>query len=360
MIFTDPNATPLQFPGGVVGIKSFSAQIVGEDGSPTLLSEVYLHHWLVFDGLGNRGVCGGYLSYQFGVGAESRKTKTEFPEGYALVTTGEERWGANIHVLRTTNVPDVQSCIECHCAQGGGGFQCCPDGSFCPTGSNPSPTRTYYLEYTIEWTEDVSGVSPVDIYVLDASGCQIEYNVPQCRAQPCINLATQQITLPDDTDVVLMMGHLHVGGLNLTVTARDPQTGITSDLCKATSIMGTGDEPGNEKGYVVGMTVCSWDTPLHLPRGTVVTYTGYYSSDPYHDSVMSLVYLATKRKEGSMGLRYAIGDSVVKGKGHSAVTLAVIGVACAAAAVALAAGIIMLVKSQRGAGEATAPYAALR
>eukprot|EP00162_Nutomonas_longa_P012619 comp21175_c0_seq1/m.44970 comp21175_c0_seq1/g.44970 ORF comp21175_c0_seq1/g.44970 comp21175_c0_seq1/m.44970 type:complete len:454 (+) comp21175_c0_seq1:2-1363(+) len=295
VVFTDPNTTPIKVPAGPFAIKSFRAQIVSEDGSPTPLSEVYLHHWLIFNRQGNRGVCGGYLNYIFGVGAESRNTLTEFPDGYAYFTTGDQAWGANIHVLRTTNVPDVKSCIECHCDGGGGGFQCCPDGSFCPVGNNPQPAKTYYLEYTIEWAPVTgSGLKPVDLWVLDASDCQIEYNVPQCASAPCVDIRTKTTVLPMELKVVYVAGHLHVGADNLTLTVQEPGAAAPHDICISDTIMGSGSNAGNEKGYVVGMTICSWTTPVVLPKGTQVTTTGYYVSDPYHDSVMSLAYIATE------------------------------------------------------------------
>jgi hypothetical protein len=39
------------------------------------------------------------------------------PRSYALIVTGKEKWGANLHFIRTSNVPpeNVQACIECRC-----------------------------------------------------------------------------------------------------------------------------------------------------------------------------------------------------------------------------------------------------
>lgn len=343
VIFTDPNNTPLRMPGGSVAITSFNAQIVDAQGSPVPLSEVYLHHWLIFDGFGNAGVCGGYLGYKFGVGAESRNTDTTFPDGYAMITSGKERWGANIHVLRTDGVPDVKSCIECHCEGGGGNFGCCPDGSFCDTtkGIDHAP-REYFLEYTIEYSTDTSAYTAIDITVLDVSQCQIEYNVPQCSAPPCVSSLAYQTVVPADIDVVFMIGHLHIGGINLTVTADLPD-GTTAMLCNSEPRYGTGSEAGNEKGYVVEMDGCSWggksasdndhdvdggdddvdrdgdaadgaakrasprsSAPLRLPAGSKINYVANYNNDPYHDAVMGLVYVASIAPNG--GKIYSAAD----------------------------------------------------
>ena len=107
----------LPFPEGEVFIKSFKAEVVDSNNNSVPLDEVYNHHWLVFENNHpNKGVCGGYLSYRFGVGAESRGTPTIFPDNFGLVSGGNH-WGANIHLLRTVGlsggVAGVKDCIEC-------------------------------------------------------------------------------------------------------------------------------------------------------------------------------------------------------------------------------------------------------
>ena len=67
----------------VSDIKLSRIRVVDENNVPVPLSEAYLHHWLVF-GPPNQGVCGGYLDYSFGVGAESRGTGVSFPDPHAV------------------------------------------------------------------------------------------------------------------------------------------------------------------------------------------------------------------------------------------------------------------------------------
>ena len=97
VVFTNPRRTPLNMPTGNIAITSFHAEVVDEEGTSTPLSEVYNHHWLVFNGKGNAGVCKGYLDYVFGVGAESRGTTTNFPYPYGMVLSGTESW-AQIYI----------------------------------------------------------------------------------------------------------------------------------------------------------------------------------------------------------------------------------------------------------------------
>merc|ERR1712096_188201 len=167
VVFTNPYKTPLQMPKGKIAVLGFHAEVVTKLNDGTYqsvpLNEVYNHHWLVFDGKGNAGVCGGYLGYKFGVGAECRNTPVAYPDGYGVVLDGTETWGANIHLLRTQGLSNgeqgVKECIECWYAKGkgckqaqSGTFACYGDKSFCPTTSRLEK-KDYYLRYNVTWTD---------------------------------------------------------------------------------------------------------------------------------------------------------------------------------------------------------------
>ena len=174
-------------------------QVVDEKNQSVPLSEVYDHHWLVFDDTsgvpsGNAGVCGGFLAYIFGVGAESRNSPMQYPEGYGYKMKGHERWGANIHLLRTVDIADgpqgIKDCIECKWYLGrqqgctiekSGSFACCGDGTFCKTtpAGKHGQAKTYFLRYTVTYTTEVSSVTPISLYVFDSSNCLIEYNIEE-------------------------------------------------------------------------------------------------------------------------------------------------------------------------------------
>jgi hypothetical protein len=159
VVFTDPAKTLLQMPKGNVAVLGFEAEVVDEKKTSVPLSEVYNHHWLVFDGKGNAGVCDNYLQYKFGVGAESRNSPVHYAEGYGLVLDGTETWGANIHLLRTVDLDGgalgIKHCIECHWAEQkgckpeqSGEFACCGDGSFCKAKKETTAhAKTYYLRW---------------------------------------------------------------------------------------------------------------------------------------------------------------------------------------------------------------------
>ena len=166
VVFTNPYTTKLSMPAGKgLAIQEFHAEIVDDKNISTPLSEVYNHHWLVFDRPpttndpppaqvgGNGGVCGGYLSYIFGVGAEGRNSPVVLPAGHGYVTTGDEEWSANIHLLRTVGLANgaqgMRDCIECAYAPSKGChpdqtglFACCGDGSFCAVEKQQNSSST--------------------------------------------------------------------------------------------------------------------------------------------------------------------------------------------------------------------------
>lgn len=341
VVFTDKDSFKIPMPTGKVVITSFHAEVKDDQAQPVALSEVYNHHWLIFDGIGNAGVCGDYLSYIFGVGAESRNTPVVFPKGYGHHTTGTERWTANIHLLRTVDLVNgpqgVKDCIECNYYPGrgcnpsdSGHFACCGDGSFCAINGTTTATKNYYLEYTVEWTTDVANLKPVLIYVLDASNCQIEYNIDE---NPSGQVVTElQWASPQAGVIIMAIGHVHIGGYNISVSTGPDKQHLKS-LCVSAARYGT--KPGvagDEQGYMVQMGVCSLDgtlpqggaawkgttpsgtdkdytrlaSPVPINKGDIISVTSHYSVDPKdtrsapipggaHGGVMSLMYLVAAK-----------------------------------------------------------------
>ena len=277
VVFTQIADTPLVMPAGPIAITGFSAEVIDDRNVSVPLTEVYNHHWLVFNSRSNEGMCqpfpsnSGFLRYVFGVGAESRGTPVQFPAPYAYVTTGAETWNANIHLLRTTDLlPAVSTggqegagsggysyggykgCAECLWSpfkeqrsfgacqqQNSGTFACCQTGSFCETnttaaagggGAAGNTKKTYYLSYTVSYTAVTSAVVPLKIYLLDASdqgqGCQIDYNVPSAEfpVDPANNSVVKTRatwTMPDNfvpSRIVTAIGHLHIGGKQITLS----------------------------------------------------------------------------------------------------------------------------------------------
>src|ERR1044072_8435456 len=101
---------------GHIGVKSFDAELVDEDGNSVPLYETYLHHWFALKyfppknasrkgEMGrNAGTC-EELSHHWGLGVESRGTSSKVPDPFAIevgnpasipATCKEEEWLLNI------------------------------------------------------------------------------------------------------------------------------------------------------------------------------------------------------------------------------------------------------------------------
>merc|ERR1712070_540289 len=166
VVLTAPKQTLLQMPREPFVLTSIQVQVVrAEDGQPVPLTEVYNHHVVFYADAGKVGadICGGahldMIDGLWGAGAEARGTVTEFPPGYAL--PGKGPWFANIHLIRSENVPNVKHCIECFCDTEGGSEDCCRHMSICPgfpeglSKRNISDAKAYALEYKIGWSSEV-------------------------------------------------------------------------------------------------------------------------------------------------------------------------------------------------------------
>jgi len=283
---------------------------------------VYLHHWLVFNqNRPNLGVCPGFLTYNFGIGAESRGTPLEYPSGHGWVAHSDDPWGINLHILRTVGLEvdtiysqAVKECIECWPGKGKScktaGFDCCQDGSFCPTDGSVSDAKKYYFQYSLEYTTNLAAIVPVHGIVLDASNCQIETNIEGNDVNPWSE-TTHSWKSPISGNIVFSVGHLHNAGKNIKLSINNQV------ICTTEPVYGTEEgKAGNEKGYLVANPGC--ENAAKVEAGDKITVRSQYwvrtGEDPtgsglpggFHGGVMSYFYLAID--QGS--LRDATGDAV--------------------------------------------------
>jgi len=315
VVFTDKEKTVLQFPKPSVdeyAITGFKAELVDEAGKSVPLSEVYLHHWLVYRiGHSNLGVCGDPLDYVFGIGAESRMSPIVFPESHGYIATPGDKWTINLHVLRIVGLKTlgsqaaaVKGCIECDYAAGkgcsptkSGQFGCCMDGSQCPVDGSVSGKKNYFFQYTITYTTEVSAITPLWFYLLDGSNCQVEHNIAQNNLNP-VHVTEHSWKAPANFQLVQATGHVHIGGINISLLLNG------QEVCTTTPKYGTdaSNTPGNEKGYAVQADTCQLN--VHNKAGDTITVRSHYwvssNSDPLntavpsggHNGVMDYMYLA--------------------------------------------------------------------
>ncbi|XP_010457823.1 PREDICTED: uncharacterized protein LOC104739234 [Camelina sativa] len=268
----------------------------------------------------NGGLCrSSVLRHYFGLGSETRKTSTYVPDPYAVeIDNPEERpdgyefkWLLNIHAIDTRCVEDKTGCTECHCdlynvtvneygraLRPGykGGLHCCYDKTQCRVKSgfgNGEKQRNLYLKYTVKWVDWDYTVLPATIYILDVTDsqehiCHVEYDVEPCKTNGdgCIDVKKNSFMMPFNGYIVYGVAHQHAGGVGAALY-RENGEGICTSMAK----YGNGVEPGNEAGYIVGMTSCYPAAPVKVSYGETLTLEVNYSSAVGHTGVMGLFYI---------------------------------------------------------------------
>ncbi|KAM7276956.1 hypothetical protein ACFE04_018822 [Oxalis oulophora] len=383
----------IDFPRGHIFIKSFNAEVVDADGNSIPLHETYLHHWIIakfYQRKGsdsradrlmgrNDGLCQTSLGQYFGLGSETRKTKTYIPDPFGIeignpkvIPEGyEEKWMLNVHAIDTRGVEDRLGCTECRCnlynvtvdeygrpirPDYRGGLLCCSDHAQCKVKHGFQGTRrNLYLRYTIKWVDSDDSLVPVNIYILDVTDspvydtatqqikhhCAIEYEVESCSGSSaingeCIDNKKVSLTMPKGGYVVYGAAHQHTGGTGSALYGEDGRV-----ICASIPKYGEGNEAGNEEGYIVGMSTC-YPKPgsMKIADGETLVLESNYSSSIYHSGVMGLFYLlvADQIPEPAISLRTLT---------HAQETMNVSTMVLVAALVGLALTIVVVLRSRQ-------------
>jgi hypothetical protein len=199
-----------------------------------------------------------------------------------------------------------------------GGLRCCADGVFLTEFPDYSaPFLGVVLKFTFHFEDARPETRPASIAGccdivgdLGNLGDNYEYDIPACNrsdGSECVHKLTtvQMIDMfriapadpawnhtkgkPEDlVDLGWAYAHQHMGGLGMDLY--DDLSGVL--LCESRPIYGKGETPGDEKGYVVAMTACTWgQPPLKVPprlrRDQRMRIVAYYNSTRPHRGVMS-------------------------------------------------------------------------
>nr|GMD32558.1 uncharacterized protein LOC109163058 [Ipomoea batatas] len=321
------------FPKGHIAWKGFDAEIVDEEGKSVPLLETYLHHWVVAKymirkdevvepagrmfPIGNSGICAELPQY-FGVGSETRKTNSSIPDPYGIEVGNsppgfEEGWMLNVHAIDTRGTGEnQQGCAECRCDLYNvtkddypGGLKCCYDGARCRVERGfQGEKRGLYLKYTVTYVDWNPSIVPVNVYLFDVADtlelsdifpgrhtCEIEYQVEACSADTptdeCVHSKSLTVSLPKGGDLIHAYAHQHIGGIGSTLFGEDGRV-----LCNSLPIYGNGTEPGNEDGYLVGMSTC-YPQPgsVKIAPMEKLTIVSNYSNVQMHTGVMGHYFI---------------------------------------------------------------------
>ncbi|KAI9126924.1 hypothetical protein K1719_002520 [Acacia pycnantha] len=284
----------------------------------------------------NSGTCQrNTLGQYFGLGSETRGTLTDIPKPFGIeignpadIPDGfEEKWLLNVHAIDTRGVEDRLGCTECKCDLYNitvdeygrpltpdylGGLLCCYHKTQCRVKEGfEGPRRSLYLRYTVKWVEWSDLVVPLKIYIIDVTdtlqvmngsdskslsarhNCEIEYQVEsfsikQKDGSDSIDVKRTSLSMPKGGYVIYGVAHQHSGGVGSTLYGQNGRV-----ICSSMPSYGTGNEAGNEEGYIVGMSTC-YPQPgsVEIIDGETVTLESNYSrSSQPHAGVMGLFYL---------------------------------------------------------------------
>ncbi|XP_020233565.1 uncharacterized protein LOC109813729 [Cajanus cajan] len=330
----------IEFPKGHVGVKSFDVELVDEEGNSVPLYETYFHHWFAikyFENITlsrnieqyhdlrngvvfqrNDGLCQGYMLPHFwGLGAESRGTSSNLPDPFAVelgnpmkIPNGfTEKWLFNILAIDTRGAYDRKGCTECRCnlfnlpkefynvTKGidgqplslsyKGGLLCCQDNFQCKLRKGfDGPRRKLSLRYKIRWVDWDEHQFPLKFYILDSTDrvksngsttihdCQVEYTIPRIHDSDSPNVKRANIPMENGGYLIYGTAHMHTGVVNATLYGQDGRV-----LCTSTPKYGRGKEAGNEKGYLVGMSVCYPKVgSIKIEDGEILTLESRYEN----------------------------------------------------------------------------------
>ncbi|KAL4383573.1 hypothetical protein GQ457_15G007160 [Hibiscus cannabinus] len=281
----------------------------------------------------NSGICqDGSTDQFFGRGSETRKTATYIPDPYGIeignpaeIPLGfEEQWMLNVHAIDTRGAEDKLGCTECRCdlynvtveeygrplrPDYKGGLLCCYDRTQCKVKQGfEGVRRTLYLRYIVKWVDMDSSVLPVKVYILDITDtwkrthnstginaehhCKVEYDIEPCREtrlsdDGCIDSRRISLDMPFGGYLIYGMAHQHSGGTGSALYREDGQV-----MCSSSPTYRDGEEPGNEAGYIVGMSTC-YPQPgaIEISKGETLILESNYSSIRHHIGVMGLFYI---------------------------------------------------------------------
>jgi len=218
---------------------------------------------------------------------------------------------------------------SCHLATYQGGWRCCEHGMFLidtdkecrdPECSEEAVDEvrmkfTFHYEEAQADTRGVEAAACCDVTSVTQGNENIEYDVPACAlgtpTERCLHVAESVQPLAyfgghpksplsahqgsDLVDLVFAAPHLHLAGLSLTL--EDAVTNETlcevhrSDEGRSGGVVyGQGSAPGDERGYLVGLSTCRWG-PLaarRFRRDHPLRTRAVYNATQGHTGVMSL------------------------------------------------------------------------
>ena len=232
-------------PSGAFGMKTIAFDLVDAAGNPIDRMDVHLHHVLLMNRARTSPYCSNWPERFAGAGAE--RTPTSLPDPYAYMVGASDQWSALWHIMNMSEAP-----------------------------------QQVYIQYKIGYQPGATtqNTRPVTPFFLDVTGCNAgsEYNVPGNGGPGSVHTATRTWTTPWDGYLVGAGGHLHAGGIDVT---------IRNDTTSASCTMNARYDEETAMDFPSSITAC----PVHerFLAGQTVRVTSRYDNSEPRDGVMGIV-----------------------------------------------------------------------
>ena len=178
-------------PSGAFGLKSAKFNVVDQNGTPVSAHDVHLHHIVMTTSARQDALCPGRAERFMGAGME--RTPINFWGPYAYQVRSNDKWGSIYHLMNET-----------------------------PAGT---PAKTLYIEYTLGYQPGATSTNSrfVTPYFMDVTGCgNSVYDVPGDGGPGSVHEKSRSWTAPVNGMAVFAGGHLHDGGINISLKEDPP------------------------------------------------------------------------------------------------------------------------------------------
>lgn len=173
-------------PSGAFGLRGARFNVVDQNGTPVSPHDVHLHHIVMTTSARADRLCPTRRERFIASGMERTPIAVGGPYAY-LVGAGDQ-WGSIYHLMNET-------------APG-------------------TPAKTVYIEYTLDYQPGANATNsrPLDVYFQDITGCGgSTYDVPGNGGPGSVHTKSRSWTAPRDGIAVFAGGHLHEGGIDITL-----------------------------------------------------------------------------------------------------------------------------------------------
>jgi hypothetical protein len=184
-------------PAGAFGLTGARFDVVDANGTPVSVHDVHLHHIVMTSSVRNDVLCPFRRERPIGSGME--RTPISLPAPYVYLVSANDNWGSIYHLMNET-------------APG-------------------TPDKTVYIQYQIDYQPGANATNsrPVVPYFMDVTGCgNSTYDVPGNGGPGSVHTMSRSWTAPSDGIIVGAGGHLHEGGIDITL--RDPTRNLNCTM----------------------------------------------------------------------------------------------------------------------------------